>query len=141
MKKIIIVGLFSILFAFSSQAQRNYSMENLEQVTPERLNVLLKRAKTKRTIAGVLTGVGITSIILASSDVYMGGGEPFMVVGGVVMSIIVIPVTILNSSRVQKVEGVMKSRYSGVFLEMSPYRFQNNMAMSHQNGVSLRLKF
>lgn len=116
-------------------------MENLEQVTPERLNVLLKRAKTKRTIAGVLTGVGITSIILASSDVYMGGGEPFMVVGGVVMSIIVIPVTILNSSRVQKVEGVMKSRYSGVFLEMSPYRFQNNMAMSHQNGVSLRLKF
>lgn len=141
MRKIIMVGLFSILIAFSSHAQRNYSMENLEQVSQERLDVLLNRAKTKRTIAAVLTGVGVTAILTGIIGGRNGGAEVLAIFPGTIMTLIVLPVTIINSSRVQKVQGVMNSRNKGVFLEIAPYRFQNNVALSHQSGMSLSIKF
>lgn len=58
MRKIVVIGLLLINFAFASYSQRVYSKQYLEQATHEDLNFHLKKAKTQKIIGAILTVTG-----------------------------------------------------------------------------------
>lgn len=143
MKRVSAIGLILILFTLTSHAQKPYSTEKLAQTSQEDLNVLLEKAKKNKTTGMIFTIVGpvaVASMFILNEatggiDLDTAG---ILFFGGSVATLIGLPVLIVNSSRVNKINNVLSDR---VFIEIAPCRFHNYMAQNHQNGVIFRIRF
>ena len=62
MKKLLSIALL-ILFAFTSYAQKTYSIQNLEKVSQLELDSYLKRSKKKKLTGAILAITGTSLII------------------------------------------------------------------------------
>ncbi|WP_340113149.1 hypothetical protein [Maribellus mangrovi] len=143
MKTTLTLGVLLLLFTFTGFAQRTYSEENLAQLSPEEINVLLKQANENKTIAWVFTIVGPVS--MASMFVFneVSDGISFQTAGllffgGALVTIIGIPMLLVNSSRVKKINKSMQDKLS---LKIAPCSFHNYMAQGNQMGLTLRIRF
>ena len=143
MKCFSVLILMLTLFEFSGIAQKPYLKENLEQMSTEDLNVLLKSAKSYKTagIVGTMLGpFSIASILVLNET---KGGISFETAGiiftcGLVSTIVGIPTWIVNKSRIKRINTILDNRVS---LKFSPYKFNNDPFSGSQYGFSLTLSF
>lgn len=151
MKTTALIGLILILFSFTSQAQRKYSKQNLQQATPEDLGLYyIKAKKQKKTgeyLSIVGTASGLVGIILGSVTENQSGDGSFvtivaqtMLVGGSVALTIGATMFIIALSRIERINDTI-SRKNKVYLEFAPCSFNNYMAQNHQVGITFRVRF
>ena len=152
MKKSLFIWIVLIFFAFTSFAQRTYSNQNLEQVSQENLNFLIKMAQKQKKTGLIITATGsaafITGLILQStedthhfgktypSELFIGTGLWTMAVG--------VPFLIVGSSRVKKIRKIQNGKSTtldGHIMEIVPCSFHNYISQNNQTGVTLRITF
>lgn len=149
MKKITVIGLLLILFAFASHAQGIYSKQKLEKASREDLNLYLKFAKKKQktgvimTIVGPLACVGGTALV---AHAYGGGtvselaAGSIIFLGGLVTTAVGIPILITGSVRKNKVKKAINANV-GLSLNGTPDFLFNNITQNPYPVVSLRIRF
>lgn len=150
MKKIFFIGALFILFAYNSQGQGIYSLENLKHSSPEILRTYLTSAEKNRKLGGNLETAGVISVVTgfvvvyvaynnSSNDalLYAGAGMFYF---GILTALVGIPVRITGSTRVNRINSILNNS-SGVSLEIAPCHFQNFTAQKSQTGITLRLRF
>ena len=138
MKKITVIGLLLIHFAFASHSQSFYSNQNLEKASPEVLKIYLDMAKSQRLIGAILIIAGPVTYITVNNSRMDLGTAAILYLFGTVGTLVGIPVLIVGSTRVNRVKHTLSGR---AFIEMAPCRFQNPLAQKHQAGVTLRIRF
>lgn len=153
MKKILFIGVLCILFEFTAQGQNLYSMQNLQQSSPENLRTYLTFAQKQKKTGGTLMTTGaitaVAGIVLASAayddDEWIGintgsiiGGWMFLL--GIGATIVGIPIRITGSTREKKINSIINNS-SGASLEIAPCNFQNFSTQKGQVGISVRFKF
>ena len=155
MKKILAIGLLIIITAFASNAQKNYSNQNLEKASQEDLNLYLNKAKKTKTAGIILTIVGsialaggsvllvdsTVDVILDTSSTTEVNTMAYLLIGGAVTTYVGLPLLIVGSSRVNKINRIKYAKFNGVTMEFAPCNFYNYQAQNHQLGLTLRVKF
>lgn len=153
MKKILFIGALCILFEFTAQGQNLYSMQNLQQSSPENLRTYLTFAKKQKKTGGTLMTTGaitaVGGIVLASAayddDEWIGintgsiiGGWMFLL--GTGTAIVGLPIRITGSTRIKKINSIINNS-SGASLEIAPCGLQNSLTQNIQPGIRLRMRF
>jgi len=149
MKKILTVGLLCIILAFTCQAQKFYSQENLEKASLQDLNFSLEKAKKLKkngrnlSIAGpIIFGAGFG----LGTAAWSGGTEGMwqiglgMMVAGPIITLIGLPILFTGSSRVKRINEI-KHTGDGVRIDLSPSGIYNCATQNYQPGITLRLRF
>jgi len=142
MKKISI-GIILFCFVITCHAQSLYSKKNLENTSQEDLNQYLKQAKGLRTAGIILTAIGPvtygTIMMLANNGSDMSLDTAGLLLAlGTISTLAGIPILITGSSRVNRIKNALSNKVS---VDLSPCIFQNNLALTHQTGVTLRIRF
>lgn len=157
MIKTYVIVLFCMLVAYSGKAQSPYLKKNLIQSSQEELNLHLTKAKKLRKKGAILSIAGPASAVIglamfannfslsfggaseSNDDLAAAGLGLFLV--GTGTTLVGIPILGVNSLRVKRIKGVINSNSRGVYLELVPGVFQNQVAQKKQTGLSLRLRF
>ncbi len=128
---------------------RAYSQENLQNSTQENLTIYLEKAHKLKRRGGIISIVGpVTSLagIGLAIAAYSGGtgGEfaagTLMFLGGIITTAVGLPVLIIGSIRVNKVENALKTP-TGASLNIAPNFVFNNKTQNIHPGVTLRIRF
>jgi len=136
----------------SNRKHPNYTLQNVRSASLEELEFYLAKAiKIKKSGAALSIGGSLSAaagfwIFRASWSGNSGnaftaglGGLTFL--AGAVVTIIGVPVLITGSSRVKKIEGIINSKNTGMFIELAPYCFHNYNVQPNHSGVTLRIRF
>ncbi len=154
MKKLAIIFLLFFLVAQIGQAQKTYSLENLEKASQEELDIYLDKAmklqKTGRVfniIGASSLGVVAVSAILGSDAilgvdswaliVIAGGG---ILVGGTSLAI-GIPTNLTGKKRVERIHSIKRTSFYDVDIDLRPSVQYNLAVQKYQPGVTLRIRF
>ena len=150
MKKKLTIGLFLILLAFTCQAQRIYSKENLTKASSEDLNLYYEKAKKIKKTGGVLTVAGPLSAITAAlliGPIYSGGSgflwmmDVGLFFAGIGATVIGIPTLITGHSRVKNIEAIKYAMNDGFKIDIVPSGIYNYASQNYQPGITLRIRF
>lgn len=150
MKKLFIISLLLLSFVLTSQAQKRYSLENLEKLSQEELDLYLEKALKKNKIGKKLVTVSAISIgaatiyaILDPFDHELGALVPFgiAVYLGVPAITVGIPMQIVNKKRVGRINGLKNTGYNGIKIDLKPCAQYNFVSQNYQPGITLRIKF
>jgi len=149
MKKISFIGIFFIIFVFTSNAQGVYSIQSLEKDSLQALNLHLEKAQKLKKTGLVMTIAGPVGCIAGftiaglsySGGTYAGfvAGTLFFV-GGVISTVVGLPILITNSSRVKRVKTAINNK-QGLSLNIAPGFVYNNNAQNFYPGLTLRARF
>ena len=153
MKNLLLLILFSILFfEFTCYGQNPYSLGNLQKSSKENLDLYLALAKKQKKTGAIIKTTGLITagagVLVASASNHdewiFSTGEA---IGGVMMllgigtTLVGLPIQIVASSRIRRINSIM-SQSSGSFnLELSPYSFRNNIVQKNQYGAIVRIRF
>jgi hypothetical protein len=149
MKKTLTVGLLLIFIAFTCQAQKICSKENLEEASLEELNICLEKAqKLKKnginlSIAGPLifgAGYGLATAAWSGGTQGMWQIGLGMFVAGPIITLIGLPMLFIGSSRVKRINEIKHSG-DGVKIDLAPSGIYNCATQNYLPGISLKLKF
>ncbi len=150
MKTILTIGILFVLFAFTCQAQRIHSKENLEKTSTEDLFLYLEKAKKLKKTGGVLSVAGplsaITAALLIGPAYRSGAGLLWMLdigvfFAGIGATVIGIPILITGSSRVKKSEAIIYAINDGIRIDLAPSGIYNYATQNYQPGITLRISF
>ncbi len=154
MKKIILISIICLFFGITCQGQKIYSLENLQQTTPENLETYLTFAKKQKNTGRIVLNTGLITagagVVLAvaayDNDEWIGintgtviGSWMFILGTGAVL--VGLPILISGSSRLKRINGVISQNSVHVPLEIAPYHFYNNIARHNQYGATVRIRF
>lgn len=136
----------------SKRKYPNYTPQNMQSSSLEELELYLIKAKKIKKNGAVLSIAGPLSAAIgfwmfsASWSGSFGNGFTaglgsvlFLVGSGA--TIVGIPILLTGSSRVKKIERIKNSKNTGIFIELTPCSFQNNLVQNYQPGVTLRIRF
>lgn len=142
MKKITVIGLLFIHFAFASHSQSVYSKQNLEKASPEVLKVYLEQVKSQKSTGKILC-IAVPVLVITAYTLMNNSTMDFdtgwaMFILGTITTIVGIPILIVGSTRVNRIKHTLSDR---VLIEMAPCRFQYPLTQNHQTGVTLRIRF
>ena len=153
MKKIFLVGILCILCEIASHGQSVYSMQNLQQSSPENLNIYLTLAKKQKKSGAIITATGaITAVAGFAVFALSYEGEEFlgyntgtdiggwMTVLGTGATLAGLPIWISGSVKVKRIKQVM-SNPAEVYFELAPCSFKDFIAHNNQTGITIRLRF
>ena len=154
MKKFTIITLLLFLVVQVGQAQKKYSMENLEKASQEELNTYLNKAmklqKTGRTlniVGGVSFGAVAVSAILGAdwgfgvdnyAPIIIGGGG---IILGSTSFAIGIPTNLTGKKRVERINKIKGTAFHKTNIELGPCVQCNLATKNYQPGVNLRIRF
>ena len=153
MKIILFSLLFSFCFVFAGQAQSKYSLENLETLSQENLDIYLKKAmklqqsgRSVNLAGAILFGagaVGITYAIAVNDDSYLiAGAIGFLgVVGGLGTFAVGLPMSMTGKNRVDRIRYVKDKQASSLRLNVRPGVHYDLMAHKYHPGVSIGFMF
>ena len=142
--------LLTFVLVLSARAQGKYSIESLEQLPRENLNVYLEKSKKMKKTGTVLSIAGpVTAVsgFLLAVSAYGGGTENQFGAGmammaiGPVATVVGIPLLITGSSRVKRINNLTGSSFKGVSVDLAPDLIYNYQAHSQQPGITLRVRF
>ncbi len=151
MKKIIIISVLCLL-VFSIQAQKPYSIENLQKLSTEELDVYYNKAfdlqKTGKILSIAGTVSAFTGVLLfdAAWSGSMGdegtaalGG--LMLLGGMGATIIGLPKLITGSSRLKRINDIISIADNNIKLDLKPSAQYNLATQNFQPAVTLCIGF
>ena len=142
MKKLQIIGLLLLVFLISAEAQKVYSVENLEQSSLEDLQLYLGKAQSLKKTGKILSIVGpvsaLTGLLLAGQESTFPVGFTMLLAGSGV-TLIGLPVMATGSSRVKRVNAAIDSRKSSARLILGPGCFYDYERNTLQAGIGLRI--
>ena len=142
MKKLHIIGLLLLVFLISAEAQKVYSVENLEQSSLEDLQLYLGKARSLKKTGSFLSIAGPT---MALTGLLLSGKESNfpvafgMLLAGSGITLIGLPILATGSSRIKRVNAAIDSRQSSARLILGPGCFYNYERNILQAGISLRM--
>ena len=154
MKKISCIYFFCFLFQFTCQGQGMYSLQNLQQSSPEVLNTYLTFANKQKKTGAFIIKTGLITvgagIVVASAtydrDEWIGintgtviGG--WMVILGTGATLVGLPILISGSTRIKRIDGIISQNSGSVNFEITPCCFQNFRTQKNQYGATLRIRF
>ena len=154
MKKILFISFFCFLFEFACQGQNMYSLENLQQSSPEVLSTYLTFAKKQKKTGGFIMKTGLVTAVagfLVTTITYdpnewigINTGTvigAWMMLLGTGATIVGLPIHLTGSARVRKIISIMSQTSSSVTLEINPYSFQSNIVQKNLYGATIRIRF
>lgn len=151
MKKSIFLFLLFLLVSGTGFSQRIYSKQQLEQASMEELNAYLKLSEKKKTTGTILSVAGPVALLaggIVFNENWDKYGEEnytkadaggYLILAGIVSTIIGVPMLIKGSSRVKRITGIMDAKT--VSFELAPCRFQDLLSHRTPAGMALRLTF
>lgn len=148
MNKIKTILFLLVVFSITCNAQKKYSVTNLEQSSQEELNAYLDKAinlrqtgKTLTIIGGVTTGVaglylisgkgGLGEFAIASLS---GLGGLSLMTGGIIMRT-------TNSKRIERINEIMKPASASLRIYLIPDIQYNSFTQNYFPGVGIRMTF
>jgi len=145
MKRVYIVAVLLFFMVFDINAQNVYSKQNLANASQIELNDYLIKAKKNKTTGLILTISGPvlfggTLLLARYSDMSLDM-LGFLLLTSIVSTGIGIPTLVINSLRIKRINELNKGFTDGVFLDMSPYSYQDKLTQSHSVGIKLQLRF
>jgi hypothetical protein len=148
LKKSIFLFLLFLLLHLTGFSQGIYSEENLRQASMEELNAYLEESQVLKTTGTILSVAGPAALIAGSiafsiavddGEMYGSDASGYLILGGLVTTLIGVPILILASSRVKRITGIMEGR--SVSFEIAPGSFHTLYVHNPQPGITLRMKF
>lgn len=140
------------MLGFSCHGQNLYSLENLQQATPDVVSTYLTFAKKQKKTGSLIIKTGLITvgagiIVAAASydnDDWIGINTgtiigAWMVILGAETTLVGLPIHISGSSRVKRITGIMNNNQ--LSLELAPCMFQNYLSKNDQTGATLRIRF
>ncbi|WP_167618540.1 hypothetical protein [Maribellus sediminis] len=115
-------------------------MENLKQLSPEEINLLLDNARGYKTMGIVMLIAGpvaATSPFIFGDNMSLGGAGALFLVG-TLSTLTAIPLIIVNSNRINRINTILQEK---VFIEITPCINHDFMTHSNQTGLTLRFRF
>ena len=150
MKSILSIIVLFFIFNLASQAQEKYSMESLEKLSQEELNIYLdealklkKNGKTVTIVGGSILGATTISVILIGKSMDLG----VVVVGfigglaGLGTMAVGIPMNVTGKKRVERINTIKNTAYDGIKIDLKPCAQYNLATQNYQPGVTLRIRF
>ena len=150
MKSFLTIIVVFFFFNLASLAQEKYSMENLEKLSQEELNIYLdealklkKNGKTVTIVGGSILGATTISVILIGNSMDLG----VVVVGfigglaGLGTMAVGIPMNVTGKKRVERINTIKNTAYDGIKIDMKPCAQYNLATQNYQPGVTLRISF
>ena len=149
MKKYMPLILLFVLINYSSYAQKEYSVANLEQASQEELNTYLDKAlklqKSGKTVAwvGVITfGVSTATMFATSEALEMGALIfAFPALAGLGAMTVGISMNVTGKKRVERINAINNTANSGIKFNLQPCAQYNMMTHNYQPGVTLSIRF
>ena len=150
MKLILTIIVLFFIFNLASQAQEKYSMESLEKLSQEELNIYLdealklkKNGKTVTIVGGSILGATTISVILIGNSMDLG----VVVVGfigglaGLGTMAVGIPMNVTGKKRVERINTIKNTAYDGIKIDLKPCAQYYLASQIYQPGVILRICF
>ncbi len=147
MKKIIFISVLCLLVSFV-QAQKPYSVENLQNLSQEELDVYynnaLKLQKTGKTmtIIGicVVGGAGVFKI-LGPNDLSTGVLAGMLGIAGIGVLGVVIPMNLTGKARLERIHSIKNTAFNDVGIKIQPCVQYNLATQNYQPAVTLLIRF
>ena len=152
MKKVSIIILLMFLFNLVSQAQKDYSQENLNKLSQEELDAYLDKAlklqKTGRTFniiggasLGTAVGLGLIGAISDSESWTLVGIVGVGVLAGGTSLAIGVPLNLTGKKRVERINFLKATTLNNLSIDLKPCTQYNLMTQKYHPGVSIRISF
>lgn len=149
MGKSSFISLIFIILISTSHAQGIYSEQSLEKDSLPTLNLHLERAQKLKKTGKIMSIVGPVSFIAGISLMSLGysdGGTEveflagsLLLLGGVVSTVVGLPILITNSSRVKRIKSAINNQH-GLSFNIAPGFVYNNNAQKFYPGITLRIR-
>lgn len=150
MKKKLTIGLFLIILAFTSQAQKLYSKENLEKASIEDLSLYLEKAQKLKKTGVTLSIAGPVIFILGyglGTAAWSGGTSGMWTIGlgmliiGPIVTLVGLPMLFAGSSRIKSINAIKSTAFNGIKMDLAPSGIYNYATQNYQPGITLRIRF
>ena len=150
MKLILTIIVLFFIFNLASQAQEKYSMESLEKLSQEELNIYLdealklkKNGKTVTIVGGSILGATTISVILIGRSMDLGVVAVGFIGGlaGLGTMAVGIPMNVTGKKRVERINTIKNTAYDGIKIDLKPCAQYNLATQNYQPGVTLRISF
>lgn len=149
MKKFIILILLLFICCIVSQAQKDYSQENLEKLSQEELDVYLNKAmrmqksgKTFTTIGVAALGVTVLSIPLDSSGGMIAAATVIFVgIPALVTTTVGISRNSKGKKRAERINSISNTTFNDITIDLKPHAQYDQMTHNYQPVVTLRVRF
>lgn len=150
MKSILTIIVVFFVFNMASLAQEKYSMENLEKLSQEELNIYLDEAlklKKNGTTVTIVGGAALTAAVIWGItdplDHELGTvlEAGIMGIAGLGTMAVGIPMRITGKKRVKRLNTIKSTVYNGISIDIKPQAQYNLITHNYQPGVTLRISF
>ncbi|MGQ7870512.1 hypothetical protein [Sunxiuqinia sp. sy24] len=154
MRNLIVTIFILFFFVLASQAQKPYSMEYLENASPQELDFYLDKALKLQKTGKTVTIVG--GSILGATAATVGGvalfAEGDWALGAVVIGFfggiaglgtmaVGIPMKATGKKRIERINTIKNTAFDGVKIDLRPCAHDNLMTQNYQPGITLRIRF
>ncbi len=154
MKTIAFLFLFLFCFSLTGMAQKPYSVENLQTLSQEELELYMVKAKKLQNTGKIINIVG-ASILGGTTATIMGMAifaEGDWSLGAVVVAFfgglagvgtlaVGIPMNLTGKNRVKTINSLNNAAFHRLKLEIMPGANYNQLAQKYQASITLRLSF
>ena len=153
MKRIIIITiLFLLVSMVQVQAQSRYSIENLQKLSQEELDVYYNKALKLQHTGRVFNLVGLTTLGTGVAIVIVGtiaDADPWALIGvGLITEIIVIPSFVIGvptnltgKSRANRIDLIRNTAFRDITFDLMPTAQYNLITQNYQPAITLQIKF
>ncbi|APG60517.1 hypothetical protein [Christiangramia salexigens] len=146
MKSFQFILVFLLFAGVTCNAQRLYSVENLQQSSPEELNIYLETAKQQKKTGVLYTAIGgatmVGSIVMMGEESY--GGFFFGLLGslgGATFTGIGIGKIAVNSNRIKRINNLQESAIAKAKLQITPDLQYYKFTGTHSTGMRFVMSF
>ena len=142
MKKFAILILLLFMCSLVSQAQKDYSQENLDKLSQEELDIYLNKALKLQKWGLPVTIVGVAALGGLAITAFSTGG---LILGFAVIPLAAITVGIsmytIGKKRVKKINTIKNPAFNDIAFDLKPCAQYNQMTQNYQPGLTLRISF
>lgn len=152
MKKFSIIILLMFLCSFVSQAQKPYSVENLEKLSSEELNLYFNRAQKLQKDGKKVTNIGLITLgadvifvtgltktgnLLTASGA-IAGLAMYAALGTIAVGI---PLKTTGKNRVERINKIKNTVYDNIKIDLKPCIQYSLVTQNYQPGITFRIRF
>jgi hypothetical protein len=146
MKKIILSGFIFVLFTLGLQAQGLYSDKNLEQSSPEQLDLYLQKAQKVKDTGSIISIVGTASIVIGTGLILSNREAAaytgiYMFMAGAMIDFVGLPIFFTGSSRVNRINDIRKTSVHGAKMDLTLSSLYNSTTHYPSPALTLRVRF
>lgn len=152
MKKFVSLFILVLFLTISAHAQNVFSRQYIAAASAEQLKEYLIKAhkqKKKGTIMSIAGPVTALTGIYLFNGAWAGniGGSGtatmglLMFIGGTGATLIGVPLLIIGSTRVNRINEVLATSHNRVKLDLKPSAQYNLITQNYQPGLTLRIRF